>query len=172
MFPLNPPVSCSLSSLAFQTRPLSNYDIRIFKLALGNKGTLPLHKNFDGPNSCISFPNARPSTQTRYTHYRQGMDVRYVTYTWCILNDVAQITTLKKEWFMELKCTNELHKKPHQGICRIGIFIVNFWNDMHVDSNDHCIDSKNAMLNKLRLVSERHFHCKPKTPVVLPYTRV
>ena len=40
MFPLNPPVSCSLSSLAFQTRQLSNYNSRIFKLALGKKGLL------------------------------------------------------------------------------------------------------------------------------------
>ena len=38
MFPLNPPVSCSLSSLALQTRQLSNYDIRIFKHASGKKG--------------------------------------------------------------------------------------------------------------------------------------
>ncbi len=82
MFPLNPPVSCSLSSLALQTRQLSNYDIRIFKRALGRKGSFPLRKNCDGHNSYISslrkgntrastFPNAGPSTQSQLSFLRQ-----------------------------------------------------------------------------------------------------
>ena len=82
MFPLNPPVSCSLSSLALQTRQLSNYDIRIFKHALGIKGSFPLCKNCDGHNSYISslrkgntrastFPNAGPSTQSQLSFLRQ-----------------------------------------------------------------------------------------------------
>ena len=80
--PINPPVSCSLSSLALQTRQLSNYDIRIFKHALGKKGSFPLRKNCDGHNSYISslrkgntrastFPNAGPSTQSQLSFLRQ-----------------------------------------------------------------------------------------------------
>ena len=51
MFPLNPPVTSSISSQAFQTRQLTQFDVRMFKKALGDRGSFPLRKNCDGHNS-------------------------------------------------------------------------------------------------------------------------
>ena len=41
LFPLNPPVSSSISSKAFQTCQLADFDLRLFKKALGDRGSFP-----------------------------------------------------------------------------------------------------------------------------------
>ncbi len=50
-FPLNSPVLSRISLKAFQTRQLTHFDVRLFKKALGDKGSFPLRKNCDGHNS-------------------------------------------------------------------------------------------------------------------------
>ena len=103
LFPLNPPVSSSSSSKAFQTRQLTYFDVRLFIKALGDKGSFPLQKNCDGHNSYPSslrnenprastFPNARPATQQYNTYYHKVMDVRYLPYSWRTFHDLVQLT--------------------------------------------------------------------------------
>lgn len=86
LFPLKPPVSVSLTSLAFQTRQLSNFDVMLFKMALGNRGGHPFCMSCDGHNSCPDsirkdntranvVSNAGPNKQSHWTYYGQGMDV-------------------------------------------------------------------------------------------------
>ena len=103
LFPLNPPVSSSISSKAFQTCQLTHFDVRLFKKALGDKGSFPLRKNCDGHNSypaslrnentrASTFPNAGPATQQYNTYYWKGMDVRYLPYAWRTFHDLVQLT--------------------------------------------------------------------------------
>jgi hypothetical protein len=86
LFPLNPPVSSSISSNAFQTRELTDFDVRLFKKALGERGSFPLWKSFDGHNSypaslrnantrASTFLKAGLGTQQCNTYYCKGIDV-------------------------------------------------------------------------------------------------
>ena len=120
MFPLNPPVTSSISSKAFQTRQLTQFDVRMFKKALGDRGSFPLRKNCDGHNSypaslrndntrASTFPNAGPSSQQYNTYYRKGMDVRYLPYAWRTFHNLVQITAprtrmLFKHLFALMNC--------------------------------------------------------------------
>ena len=89
LFPLHPPVSSSISSKAFQTRQLTQFDVRMFKKALGDRRSFSLRKNCDGHNSypaslrndntrASTFPNAGLVTQQYNTYYQKGMDVCYL----------------------------------------------------------------------------------------------
>ena len=164
MFPLNPPVTSSISSKAFQTRQLTQFDVRMFKKALGDRGSFPLRKNCDGHNSypaslrndntrASTFPNAGPSSQQYNTYYRKGMDVRYLPYAWRTFHDLVQITAPRTRMlFKHLFCTDELPKSQHHWVCKTGIFTVNFCNEMHIDRNDHRSRAKMSMLQELQSV--------------------
>jgi hypothetical protein len=166
LFPLHPPVSSSISSKAFQTRQLTQFDVKMFKKALGDRGSFPLRKNCDGHNSypaslrndntrASTFPNAGPSTQQYNTYYREGMDVRYLPYAWRTFHDLVQITAPRtRMMYKHLFCTDELPKSPHHWVCKTGIFTVNFCNEMHTDRNDHRPRAKSSILQELQSVFE------------------
>jgi hypothetical protein len=48
----------------------------------------------------------------------------------------------------------ELPKSPHHWVCKMGIFTVNFCNEMHIDRNDHRSRAKMSMLQELQSVFE------------------
>lgn len=128
--PLNPPVSASLTSLAFQTRQLSNFDVRLFKMTSGNSGSYLFRMHCDGHDS---YPgpmrkdnirasvvwNAGPNKESLHTYYCQGMNVCFILCVWCTLNDLIQLTYPRTRMFYKhLFCTSTIPKSKHGWVCK------------------------------------------------------